>query len=97
MRMRYHELVGCRVVTATGTPLGHVVDLSATACDERLVVDAMLVGPVSFLTRIGLKRPVNSRMPSPRRIPWDAVIAIGRTVTVRDDWDRRSSPPRRPS
>lgn len=97
MRMRYHELVGRRVVTAGGTPLGHVVDLSATACGERLVVDAMLVGPVSFLTRIGLKRPINSRLPLPRRVPWDAVIATGQNVTVRDDWDRRSSPPRHAS
>jgi len=95
MRMRYHQLVGCRVVTASGKRLGHIVDLSATACGERLVVDAMLVGPVSFLTRIGGKHPINSRLPSPRRIPWNAVISFGRTVTVRDDWDRRATLPRR--
>ena len=48
MRIRYHELVGRSVVTVDGTSLGHIVDLSAAACGERLVVDAMLVGPATF-------------------------------------------------
>jgi sporulation protein YlmC with PRC-barrel domain len=95
MRIRYHEIVGRPAVTASGKRLGHIVDLSATACEESLVVDAMLVGPASFLTRIGLKHSAGGRTPSPHRIPWTAVISAGRTVMVRDDWDRLASPPRR--
>ncbi len=72
MRIRYHELVGRSVVTMNGASLGHIVDLSAAACGERLVVDAMLVGPATFLTRIGIKRdgfgqgPHRAGFPGPR-------------------------------
>jgi sporulation protein YlmC with PRC-barrel domain len=86
--MRYHELVGKRVIDAEGASLGHVVDLAADACDERLVVHALIIGPDGFLTRIGLHRIGMLRV-RPDEAPWSAVQHISEAITLRPEWNRR--------
>jgi sporulation protein YlmC with PRC-barrel domain len=88
VRIRYHELVGKRVIDAEDASLGHVVDLVADACDERLVVHTLLIGPNGFLARIGLHRigMLNFR---PEEIPWSAVGRISEAITLRPEWNRR--------
>lgn len=90
MRVRYHELVGMKVIDGDGASLGHVVDLAATACGEHLVVRALLIGPDGFLTRIGLRRIAAIHV-KPREAPWSAVSRIGDSVELRSGWDRTRS------
>jgi sporulation protein YlmC with PRC-barrel domain len=88
VRIRYHELVGKRVVDADGAALGHVVDLVAEACDECLVVHTLLIGPDSFLTRIGLHRVGMLRV-RPHEVVWAAVERVSEAIILRADWNRR--------
>jgi sporulation protein YlmC with PRC-barrel domain len=85
--MRYHELVGKRVVAADGASVGHVVDLVADARNERLAVKTLLIGPNGFLMRIGLHRIGMLRV-RPREVPWSAVGRVGETIVLRSDWNR---------
>jgi sporulation protein YlmC with PRC-barrel domain len=88
MRMRYHELVGKRVIDASGGFLGHVVDLVAEACDEQLVVHTLLIGPDGFLMRLGLHR-IGMLRARPHEVPWSTVQSIGDAVMLRPNWNRR--------
>ena len=76
MRMRYHELVGKRVVSADGRDLGRVADLSAEPRDGRLFVTGLLVGPTALFRRIAFKVPV-------KRIRWKWVIKVGDRIHLR--------------
>ena len=87
VRIRYHELVGKRVIDADGAALGHVVDLVADACDERLVVHTLLIGPDGFLMRIGLHRIGMMRV-RPHEVPWSAVGRVGESIGLRSEWNR---------
>jgi sporulation protein YlmC with PRC-barrel domain len=87
VRIRYHELVGKRVLDAEGALLGRVVDLVAEACDERLVVHTLLIGPDSFLTRIGLHRVGRLRV-RPHEVPWSAVGQVGKSISLRAGRDQ---------
>lgn len=89
MRMSYHELVGKRVVTTEGVRVGRVSDLAAEACGERLVVQALLVGPGGFLVRIGLN--AKGRFAQSKSIPWSTVTRAGETIEVVPDWEAASS------
>ena len=91
MKRRYHEIIGLKVIDARGKSLGHVVDLAAKACGNRLVVQAMLVGPAAFLARIGSKDGTTIGFETCREIPWSAVAKLGETIELGPDWedDRR--------
>jgi sporulation protein YlmC with PRC-barrel domain len=85
-RLRFHELVGRRVVDRDGRLIDHVVDLTATPVDGRLTVSALLVGPAAFLARIGQRRwLVPGR--SPIEIPWGEVVEVGDEIRVAIDGD----------
>jgi sporulation protein YlmC with PRC-barrel domain len=83
--MRFHELVGMHVVTTEGESVGRVIDLAAEACGERLVVNALSVGPAAFLERIGFRaiRDVTKI----KAVPWEAVTRIEEKIEVRVDWE----------
>lgn len=82
MRMRYHELIGKRVIAADGKEVGHVADLSAEACGDALCVTALLVGPTALLRRIGSRHLPLLRLLPPRRVPWSAVARVGQEIEI---------------
>jgi hypothetical protein len=81
------------VVDATGASLGHVVDLTAEADGDRLMVATLLVGPRAFLSRIGLTAKGGAGGSRPcREVSWRAVAKIDEAIRLRPDWDRESEP-----
>lgn len=76
MRMRYHELVGKRVVSADGKDLGRVADLTAEPRDGRLFVTGFLMGPTALFRRIAFRFPV-------MRIRWKWVAKVGDRIYLR--------------
>ena len=85
-RIRYHEIVGKHVVTTEGASIGRVIDLAAEACDERLVVNALSVGPAAFFERIGFHAIRD--VAKIKTVPWDAIVSLDDKIEVRPDWDR---------
>jgi sporulation protein YlmC with PRC-barrel domain len=85
-RIRYHELVGKHVATTDGTSVGRVIDLAVEACGERLVVNALSVGPAAFFERIGFHAIRD--VAKIKTVPWEAVVTIDRRIEVRPDWNR---------
>lgn len=87
MRLSYHDLVGRRVIDPNGASLGRVVDLTAEAEGDRLVVTTLLIGPRAFLPRIGFM-PKGGAGGSPfREVAWRAVARIDDAIRLRPDWD----------
>jgi sporulation protein YlmC with PRC-barrel domain len=82
MRIRYHELVGRRVVTADGHHIGHVADLAAEPREGKLAVTELLVGTSAFLRRIGSKQ-IGLFGVRPHRVPWSAIARIEEAVVLR--------------
>lgn len=80
MRIRYHELVGKRVVTSDGHNIGRISDLSAEPRDGKLYVTGLLVGPTALFRRIAFKIKVD-------RVPWRLVDQVGDRVRLRVSLD----------
>ncbi len=86
MRLRYHELVGKRIVTSDGKNVGRVHDLTANAEGGKLFVTGLLVGPSAMLRRIAFRIPV-------RRIPWEAVASVNDQIHLKvDEAEFRQTP-----
>ncbi|HLI28924.1 MAG TPA: PRC-barrel domain-containing protein [Chloroflexota bacterium] len=80
MRLRFHELVGKRVLAADGRLVGTIQDLVAEPVEGELRVTALLVGYGALARRIAFRRAPWLRLAPPRRVPWGAVARIDRAV-----------------
>jgi sporulation protein YlmC with PRC-barrel domain len=81
--LRYHQLIGKRVVSADGQIVGRVADLTAERSGDALVVTALLVGPTAFLRRLGLGRWLPFVERRPCRVPWRAIERIDDRIRLR--------------
>lgn len=93
-RLRFHELVGRRVVDRDGKLIDHVADLMATPVDDRLTISALLVGPAAFVARVGQRRWLGPDR-GPIEIAWREVVDVGDEIRVTVDRDEARR--RRPS
>ena len=84
MRLRYHELLGKRVLAADGRLLGHVADLTAEPRGGALRVTGLRVGATALLRRITFRRSGDLRL-QPREIPWALVARVDRDIHLRVD------------
>ncbi len=85
MQLRFHELVGKRVLAADGEQVGTVQDLVAEPVGDQLRVTALLVGYGALMRRISFKRGLWVRLVPPRRIPWSMVSRIDQYVHLAVD------------
>lgn len=83
MHLRYHQLVGKRIVAADGQTVGRLVDLIAEERDGKLRVTALQAGPVAVIYRFGLRWRPLSRMVARRTIPMAHVDHIGDQIRLR--------------
>lgn len=75
MRLRYHELVGKRVVTSDGHRAGRVADLVAMPLGDTLRVTALRIGASALIRRISFSHARRLRL-QPREITWDQIAHI---------------------
>jgi len=83
MRLRYHQLVGMRVVAADGKEVGRVADLEAEPRGGRLQVTGLLVGPVALLQRIAFRHWPGLAVLPARTIPWEWVARVDDRIHLR--------------
>lgn len=85
-KMFIEDLIGSKVVTAEGQPLGRVVDIQITAGPYYEVI-ALILGEVAWLYRFNVLQPFVRRFGlhlKPHVILWDAVKTFERfTVTLK--------------
>lgn len=83
--MNVSDLIGSRVRTEAGEPLGHVHDVRAELRPRSAAVTGLVVGKRGLLERLGLGAPGSgARIRSRDVIPWkDVVRADRRGVVVR--------------
>ena len=78
--MRLSELLGTKVATVSGHPLGHVHDVRARWTDEGgLVVTGLLVGSIGALERLGIAPPARR---GDGFVPWGDVLEAGPPVVI---------------
>ena|ERR671932_761667 len=86
--MRASDLIGSMVVTESGWPLGHVVDLRAEERGGGIEVTELLVGKGAFLERIfgGREGHGVGRTGPHAGIPWETVVDVEtrRRVVVKE-------------
>jgi sporulation protein YlmC with PRC-barrel domain len=87
--MRLGELLGRRVVTESGQPLGHVHDLQGELEGGRLRVTGLVAGRIGMLERYGIGVRGGSSAGRAKHhghtgIPWERVVRVGPEIVVRD-------------
>lgn len=73
--LRLEELLGKKIVTADGKPIGHVFDIQLSRDGEHRVT-ALMYGQKSLLYRLHVYEPVARALrlkQQPKTIPWEAV------------------------
>jgi sporulation protein YlmC with PRC-barrel domain len=85
--VKLSDLLGLRVSTESGEPLGHVHDVRAELTSRSAHVKGILVGRIGLLERLGLGAPHSTfRRHGQDLVPWSAVVrADRRGVVVKDD------------
>jgi sporulation protein YlmC with PRC-barrel domain len=85
--VKLSDLLGLRVSTESGDPLGHVHDVRAELTSRSANVKGILVGRIGLLERLGLGAPHSTfRRHGQDLVPWSAVVrADRRGVVVKDD------------
>lgn len=83
MELRYHELVGKRIVAANGKTVGRLVDLVADERDGTLRVTGLQAGPVAVIYRFGFRWRPLSRLVTRRTFPIAWVDRIGDEIHLR--------------
>ncbi|WP_320671350.1 hypothetical protein [Patulibacter defluvii] len=90
--MRLTDLLGARVETRSGDPLGHVLDVRARREDDRFHVEGLVTGRSGVRARLGFRA---ARRPEPLHlrdvVAWDDVVEVRPgLVVVADGADRRA-------
>jgi len=91
-RIRIGDLVGSRVVTATGKTLGRVAEVRATRQPPHRVT-ALELGPYGWLDRLHVSAfGLIGRSGEPHGIPWDAVDRFEHgTIVLKPGHDQHDS------
>jgi sporulation protein YlmC with PRC-barrel domain len=79
---RIEELLGKKIVTASGKVLGHVFDIQLSRDGAHRVTDLMY-GQRSLLFRLHVYKPISSAFhlkEQPKTIPWEAVERVERSA-----------------
>jgi sporulation protein YlmC with PRC-barrel domain len=84
--VKLSDLLGLRVSTESGEPLGHVHDVRAELTSKEARVTGLVVGPLGVLERLGFGDPRSRALARSKDIVrWSAVVrADRRGVVVRD-------------
>lgn len=87
--MRISELLGRRVITESGKPLGRVHDLRGELIPGKLVVTGLAAGEHGLLERYGVGTggsggASRAKVHGHAITPWSAVVRVHRDVFVRD-------------
>lgn len=83
MELRYHELVGKRIVATNGKTVGRLVDLVAEERDGTLRVTELQAGPVAIIYRFGFHWRPLSRLVTRRTFPIAWVDRIDDQIHLR--------------
>ncbi len=86
--MRLSDLLGAMVVTESGWPLGHAIDVRAEERDDGVEITELLVGKAAFLERLlgGRAGHGSGRVGPHAGVPWEAVVDVepARKIVVRE-------------
>ncbi|GLV56813.1 hypothetical protein KDH_36520 [Dictyobacter sp. S3.2.2.5] len=89
-KMFISDLLGCKIVTAQGKVLGHVLDLMLTAAPEYRV-RALMYGRSGLFHRLSVLSPFRKMAgvnPPCDTIPWHAVDSLeGSLIRLKADFD----------
>jgi sporulation protein YlmC with PRC-barrel domain len=85
--MRFSDLLGTKVATESGRPLGRVHDLRAEPTTRTLKITGLVVGRAGVFERLGIGAPESGvRIRTRDVVPWSAVLRADSTrIVVRDD------------
>jgi len=96
--LRLEELLGKKIVTADGKPIGHVFDIQLSRDGEQRVT-ALMYGQKSLLYRLHVYVPVARAFrlkQQPKTIPWEAVEQVERSIVrLKAEVDVSRSAPRK--
>lgn len=85
-RITIEDLVGSRIVTATGKHVGHVVEVRVTPSPDYCIIE-LEFGRYGWLDRLNILRLIHGKyrpIVESERISWDAVASFERfTVTLK--------------
>ncbi|GAC1342452.1 MAG: hypothetical protein NVSMB27_01350 [Ktedonobacteraceae bacterium] len=88
-RLFITDLVGCKIVTAEGKKIGHVVDIQVTRGPLHEVT-ALVFGRYAWLYRFDVLHPFAKTFgiqAEPQLVPWEAVERFERfVVTLKADY-----------
>ena len=76
------DLLGCKIITAEGKVLGHVLDIQLTSGPEYKVT-ALMFGRGGLFHRLHVLNPFHKERRKPARpdtVPWEAVASFARPV-----------------
>ncbi len=80
--LRLEELLGKKIITAGGKPIGHIFDIQLSRDGKHRVI-ALMYGQKSLLYRLHVYNPIARAFrlkQQPKTIPWEAVENVERSA-----------------